>query len=105
MDRQARTHDTVLVKSREMTCVEAPELALLAGGRGKDDRTKYICPIALDHLNIIGSTKKKQSLQNIYNSSKYFFEAVLFHFLLMIFTYFFFSRKNLGKSIFKELKE
>jgi hypothetical protein len=37
MDRQARTRDTVLVYSREMTRKE-PSTAVMAEGRGKDDR-------------------------------------------------------------------
>jgi hypothetical protein len=45
MDRQARTHDSVLVKSREMIgCSQTLSWWL---GRGKDDRKKYVGPIWL----------------------------------------------------------
>ncbi len=48
MDRQARTGDTVLVKSRDMTGWK-PNTAVVAGGRrGKDDRKQNaLAPLAL----------------------------------------------------------
>jgi hypothetical protein len=47
MDRQARTGDTVLVKSREMTGIGAKLCHCGWKRRGKDDRKKnaYIGPV------------------------------------------------------------
>jgi hypothetical protein len=45
MDRQARNGDTVLVKSREMTGREDPNIAAAARRkRSKDDRKQNIFP-------------------------------------------------------------
>jgi hypothetical protein len=48
MDRQARTGDIVLVKSREMTGREPNTAVVAEGRRGKDDRKQilYIGPVA-----------------------------------------------------------
>jgi hypothetical protein len=44
MERQTRTRDTVLVKSREMTG-RSQTLPRWLEGRNKDDRKKSACPI------------------------------------------------------------
>ncbi len=50
MDRQARTIDTVQVKSREMTDTKGANTDVMAGGRmDKDDRKQnilvFLCPL------------------------------------------------------------
>ncbi len=63
MDRQARTRDTVLVKSI-VDCREMAGTTVLAGGRGKDDREQNILvPLLSYYANVRAyPTAKKMAI-------------------------------------------
>jgi hypothetical protein len=64
MDRQARTGDTVLVKSREMTG-RTRTMPLAGGRRGKDDR-KQNTLAPLHHARYIHMFSKKVFMKYIF---------------------------------------